>query len=81
MAQLLVRDLDDALVSALKKRAAARGVSTEEEHRRILHEALARTEVKPTLIEFLLSPVGEIAPEIELELHRSREMETRDPGF
>jgi len=81
MAQLLVRDLDDALVSALKKRAAVRGVSAEEEHRRILREALARTEEKPTLIEFLLSPAGEIAPGIELELHRSREVETRDPGF
>lgn len=82
MAQLLVRDLDDSLVAALKKRAAARGVSAEEEHRRILREALSRAvDAKPTLIEFLLSPLGEIAPEMELEIRRSRETEDRDPGF
>ena len=40
MAQLVVRNLDDALVQALKQRAAARNRSAEEEHRRILHMAL-----------------------------------------
>ncbi len=41
MAQLLVRNLPDAVVRALKLQAAAHGVSTEEEHRRILREAMA----------------------------------------
>ena len=41
MAQLLVRGLDEDLVRRLKLRAAEKGVSTEEEHRRILREALA----------------------------------------
>jgi len=40
MAQLLVRNLEDDLVRDLKKRAGQHGVSVEEEHRRILREAL-----------------------------------------
>ena len=40
MAQLLVRNLDDDLVRHLKRRAGEHGVSVEEEHRRILREAL-----------------------------------------
>ncbi len=41
MAQLLVRNISDALAKTLKQRAAEHGVSAEEEHRRILQEALA----------------------------------------
>ncbi len=41
MAQLLVRNLDPALVRDLKKRAGEHGVSVEEEHRRILREAIS----------------------------------------
>ena len=40
MAQLIVRNLDESLVRLLKQRAAAKGVSVESEHRRILEEAL-----------------------------------------
>ena len=40
MAQLLVRNLDDDLVRRLKLRAAAKGHSTEAEHRAILEQAL-----------------------------------------
>jgi hypothetical protein len=40
MPQLLVRNLDEELVRDLKKRAGEHGVSVEEEHRRILREAL-----------------------------------------
>jgi plasmid stability protein len=40
MAQLLVRNLDDELVRHLKRRAGEHGVSVEEEHRRILRDAL-----------------------------------------
>ena len=43
MAQLLVRDLDDALVAALRARAARNGRSAEAEHREILRAALAGT--------------------------------------
>lgn len=40
MAQLIVRRLEDAVVSALKERAAKKGRSTEAEHREILRSAL-----------------------------------------
>lgn len=43
MAQLIVRNLDDALVRELKVRAARRGVSAEEEHRAILRQTLRPT--------------------------------------
>ena len=82
MAQLLVRKLDDSLVRKLKQRARAHGVSAEEEHRRILAEALARGKPgKPSLGEFLLSSEGMAAPEVELEIVRSRLPETRETGF
>lgn len=42
MADLLVRDIDAALVEALKTRAARHKRSAEEEHRLILAAALAR---------------------------------------
>ena len=40
MAQLIVRDLDEDIVAALKARAARNGRSAEAEHRRILEAAL-----------------------------------------
>jgi antitoxin FitA len=42
MAQLLVRDIPDTLVSELKKRAKKHGRSAEAEHRAILEAALKR---------------------------------------
>lgn len=44
MAQLLVRNIPEALVRTLKLRAAEHGVSAEEEHRRILSVALAEAD-------------------------------------
>jgi plasmid stability protein len=41
MAQLVVRNVEDAVAERLRKRAARRGVSAEEEHRRILREAVS----------------------------------------
>jgi plasmid stability protein len=40
MAQLIVRNLEDAVVRALRERAAKKGRSTEAEHREILRDAL-----------------------------------------
>jgi plasmid stability protein len=42
MATLIVRDVDEALVRALKARAAENGRSVEAEHRAILTETLAQ---------------------------------------
>lgn len=40
MANLLVRNVEDEIVAALKTRAGQHGISAEEEHRRILQQAL-----------------------------------------
>ncbi len=40
MAQLIVRNLEDTVVRALRERAAKKGRSTEAEHREILRDAL-----------------------------------------
>lgn len=55
MAQLLVRELDQDLVDALKRRAASRGRSAEAEHREILKLALVGQPEKRSFKEFLTS--------------------------
>jgi plasmid stability protein len=40
MGQILVRNLDDAVIDALRRRAAASGTSTEEQARRALAHAV-----------------------------------------
>jgi plasmid stability protein len=47
MAQLIVRDLPAELVLALKRRAAKRNRSAEQEHREILKAALTGTKRRP----------------------------------
>ncbi len=61
MSQLIVRNLDEALVLALKRRAARHGRSAEAEHREILREVLAAEADGPSFKEFLASmpDVGE----------------------
>jgi len=54
MAQLLVRDLEDAVIQALKQKAAEDGTSVEEAHRRILRVALLSKKPKKGFKEFLL---------------------------
>ena len=59
MAQLLVRDLPEAVVRNLKRRAARYGRSAEAEHRRILEAALLPDAPNGTLKEWLLAmPAG-----------------------
>ena len=83
MAQLLVRNVDESLIRKLKRRATLHGVSAEEEHRRILKESLSSSRAKSrTLMEFLLSEDGVVHPTVELDLSRSREIEThREVAF
>lgn len=73
MAQLLVRNIPDALAKLLKQRAAEHGVSAEEEHRQILQEALApvatRENEKLNLFDHFRR-LGEIAPDFEFEMER-----------
>jgi plasmid stability protein len=42
MAQLIVRDVDDLIAEALRRRAAENGRSAEAEHRQILREVLGQ---------------------------------------
>ncbi|MGD1864629.1 MAG: DNA-binding protein [Phormidesmis sp.] len=60
MASLIVRNIDESIVKALKARASERGTSAEAEHRRILEQVLTRPRRK-TFAEVLLEipSVGE----------------------
>lgn len=46
MANLVVRNVDDDIVKALKARAGKHGISAEAEHRRILESSLLRPKKK-----------------------------------
>ena len=87
MAQLLVRNIPEALAKRLKQRAAEHGVSAEEEHRRILSTALkdipvASIEVaeKPRTLFDAFFELGRIAPDFEFERDRKSGNRTRK-GF
>lgn len=54
MASLVVGNIDDEIVNALKKRADKHGISAEAEHRKILESALLRFKRK-SFIEALSS--------------------------
>lgn len=54
MANLIVRNVDDAIVMALKARAGLEGISAEAEHRKILAMALLKP-VKKSFAEVLCS--------------------------
>lgn len=60
MANLLVRNVEQEVVEALKARSGKRGVSAEEEHRRILREALMMPKKKSFSEVLMMIPgVGE----------------------
>jgi plasmid stability protein len=63
MNQLIVRNLEEEVVQALKMRAARHGRSAEAEHREILREALLPAKPKKSLKEllFAMPPAGEDA--------------------
>jgi plasmid stability protein len=64
MAQLVIHNIEEAVVRRLRARAARNGVSMEEEHRRILHEALLGDKKRgAAFVDYLVSipraPQGE----------------------
>ena len=61
MAQLIVRNLEEEIVHALKRRAGLHGRSAEAEHREILRNALLASRAGKSLREHLLEipAVGE----------------------
>ncbi len=74
MANLIVRNIDEAIVQALKQRASRNGLSAEAEHREILAKVLLHPPQK-SLAEVLLSipAVGE-----DEDFERVEENVTRD---
>jgi hypothetical protein len=74
MAQLLVRDLEDAVVQALRQKAAEEGTSVEEAHRRILRLALLSKKPKKGFKEFLLE-MPEGGDDSIFDRHRSQPRE------
>lgn len=72
MPQLLVRDIEAAVVRKLRRSAAAQGISVEEAHRRLLRSALVDNHPGPktNFVAYLRSiPQGE-----ELEFPRSGDL-------
>ena len=53
MRQILIRQLDDSVVRKLRAKAAAEGVSAEEEARRILRRSLVGEVPEVPLLDFL----------------------------
>jgi antitoxin FitA len=72
MAQLIVRDIEEELVSELRLRAERNGQSTEEEHRQILRRALAPSRFSSSLKELL-----EQMPDVGTDEDFAR---SQDPG-
>jgi len=75
MPQLLVRDIEPAVLKRLRSSAAAQGVSVEEAHRRLLRSALVgnRPGPKHNFVEYLRSipQGGEIGFPRSADLPRS----------
>ena len=76
MAQLLVRDIEPAVVKKLRGRAAAHGISVAEAHRRLLREALVGDRQVPqaNFIEYLRG----IPPGGAIEFRRATDLPRRN---
>ena len=81
MTQLLVRNLEPMVIKRLKERARLHGVAVEEEHRRILREVCLAPIQKVSLINFLRNPENAASPSVDLDLERSRQIESRPLNF
>jgi antitoxin FitA len=70
MAQLIVRDLDDEVVQALKIRAAEHGRSAEAEHREILREMLLGRRGRQKSLKQLLLSMPDVGDDSDFERPR-----------
>jgi plasmid stability protein len=77
MPQLIVRQIEDRVVKKLKERAGKHGVSMEEEHRRILREALLGSSKRKQSFKDYLRQMPDIGPDELFERDRDwgREVE------
>jgi plasmid stability protein len=69
VSQLIVRNLDDALVRALKRRAARHSRSAEAEHRAILHEVLS-PEIEHPCFEEILADMPDLSEDEDFSAPR-----------
>lgn len=73
MANLIVRNIDDEIVKALKVRAGEHGVSAEAEHRRILESVLLRLKKKR------FSEVLKTMPDVGIDSDFERIQDEKNP--
>ncbi len=78
MATLIVRDIDESVVAALKQRAAKHGRSAEAEHRQILAIALRRPQPRP-LAEVLVA-IPRVGRDEDFERIEDASEASRVPG-
>ena len=77
MPQLIVRQIEEKVVKKLKQQAGAHGISMEEEHRRILREALlGKAAVRASLKEYL-GQMPDLGPDELFERNRDTGREVR----
>lgn len=69
MAQLIVRNIEDELVDALKKRAAENGRSAEAEHRELLRASLLNRQNRNLKQHLLEMP--DVGDDLDFEVPRS----------
>jgi len=70
MPQLIVRQIEEKVVKKLKQQAGTHGVSMEEEHRRILREALLGNPTKRASFKDYLLQMPDIGPDQLFERER-----------
>ena len=71
MAQLIVRNVEDALVQTLREQAAKKGRSAEAEHREILRAALSARR-RPASIKAALLGMPEVGSDEDFARSRAR---------
>jgi antitoxin FitA len=76
MAQLIVRNIDDRLVGALKRRAARHGRSAEAEHREILMESL-RSELADASFKEVLASMPAVGEDEDFTVERGPARDVR----
>jgi len=75
MPQLIVRQIEEKVVRKLKERAGQHGVSMEEEHRRILRDALVGSSSKKRSLKDHLLSMPEVGEDEDFE--RGPQLERR----
>jgi antitoxin FitA len=75
MSQLIVRNIGEEIVLALKRRAARHGRSAEAEHREILREAL-REEAERSSFKAVLASMPDVGEDADLAIPRDMPRES-----